>query len=160
MTSGRRQMRPHSLYSLYGGDDTGMEARQRPQDASLGELFSRLTQDTSQLIRQEVRLASREMTEKATAIGKNMGMLAAGGAVAYGGFLFLLGALTYGLMSLFGLPWWLSFLIVGVIAIVVGYFLVRRGIDALKHTQFTPQATVDTIKEDIAWAKEQTTQTT
>lgn len=135
-----------------------MEARQqRSQDASLGDLFSRLTQDTSRLIRQEVQLASREMTDKATAIGKNLGMLVAGGAVAYGGFLFLLGALTYGLVSLFDLPLWLSFLIVGILAGIVGYFLVQRGISALKETELTPHQTVDTIKEDIAWAKEQTT---
>lgn len=134
-----------------------MEARERPQELSLGELFSRLTQDTSRLIRQEVRLATQEMTDKATGIGKNMGMLAAGGAVVYAGFLFLLGALTYGLSSAFGLPIWLSFLIVGALAAIVGYFLVQRGINALKHTQFTPQQTVDTIKEDVAWAKEQTT---
>lgn len=133
-----------------------MEARQKPQDTSLGDLFSRLTQDTSVLIRQEVQLATRELTDKATSIGKNTGMLVAGGAVAYGGFLFLLGALTYGLISLFSLPWWLSFLIVGVIAAIVGYFLIQRGIDALKHIEFTPRRTVETIKEDIAWAKDQT----
>ena len=122
-----------------------MEARQRPQEASLGDLFTRLTQDMSRLIRQEVQLARREVTDKATDIGKNMGMLAAGGAVAYGGYLFLLGALVYGLISLFALPVWLSFL------------LIQRGIDALKRTQLTPQQTVDTLKEDVAWAKDQTT---
>ena len=97
------------------------------------------------------------MTNKVTSMGKNMGMLVAGGAVLYGGFLFLLGALTYGLISLFGLPWSLSFLIVGVLAAIVGGFLAQRGIKALKNTQLAPRQTVDTIKEDIAWAKEQTT---
>jgi len=134
-----------------------MEARQRPQEPSLGDLFSRLTQDTSRLIRQEVRLASQEMTNKATTIAKQMGMLAAGGAVAYGGYLFLLGALTYGLTSAFGLPIWLSFLIVGVAAVIVGGLLAYKGIETLKHVQLTPQETVDTLKEDIAWAKDQTT---
>jgi TRAP-type C4-dicarboxylate transport system permease small subunit len=111
----------------------------------------------SRLIRQEVQLARREVTDKATDIGKNMGMLAAGGAVAYGGYLFLLGALVYGLISLFALPVWLSFLIVGVLAAVVGFILIQRGIDALKRTQLTPQQTVETLKEDVAWAKDQTT---
>lgn len=133
-----------------------MEAKQQ-QDASLGDLFTRLTRDTGILIRQEVQLASREMTDKVTAIGKQTGMLVAGGAVAYGGFLFLLGALTYGLSSLFDLPLWASFLIVGVLAAIVGGILAQRGIEALKHIQMAPQQTVDTIKEDIEWAKEQTT---
>jgi len=134
-----------------------MEARQRPQEPSLGDLFSRLTQDIGRLLRQEVRLASQEMTNKATTVAKQMGMLAGGGAVAYGGYLFLLGALTYGLSSAFGLPIWLSFLIVGVAAVIVGGLLAYKGIETLKHVQFTPQETVDTLKEDIAWAKDQTT---
>ena len=134
-----------------------MEARQRPQEPSLGDLFSRLTQDIGRLLRQEVRLASQEMTHKATTVAKQMGMLAGGGAVAYGGYLFLLGALTYGLSSAFGLPIWLSFLIVGVAAVIVGGILAYKGIETLKHVQLTPQETVDTLKEDIAWAKDQTT---
>ena len=134
-----------------------MEARQRPQEPSLGDLFSRLTQDIGRLLRQEVRLASQEMTHKATTVAKQMGMLAGGGAVAYGGYLFLLGALTYGLSSAFGLPIWLSFLIVGVAAVIVGGLLAYKGIETLKRVQLTPQETVDTLKEDIAWAKDQTT---
>jgi hypothetical protein len=134
-----------------------MEARQRPQEPSLGDLFSRLTQDIGRLLRQEVRLASQEMTNKATTVAKQMGMLAGGGAVAYGGYLFLLGALTYGLSSAFGLPIWLSFLIVGVAAVIVGGLLAYKGIETLKRVQLTPQETVDTLKEDIAWAKDQTT---
>ena len=133
-----------------------MEARQRSQDTTLGELFSQLTQDTSRLIRQEVQLATHEMTDKAAAVGKRTGMLAAGGAILYGGFLFLLGALTYGLVAIFGMGLWLSFLIVGVLAAIVGYLLVQRGINALKHMQIAPTQTVDTIKENIAWAKDQT----
>jgi VIT1/CCC1 family predicted Fe2+/Mn2+ transporter len=133
-----------------------MEARQRSQDTTLGELFSQLTQDTSRLIRQEVQLATHEMTDKAAAVGKRTGMLAAGGAILYGGFLFLLGALTYGLVAIFGMGLWLSFLIVGALAAIVGYLLVQRGINALKHLQIAPTQTVDTIKENIAWAKDQT----
>ena len=134
-----------------------MEARQRPQEPSLGDLFARLSQDTSRLIRQEVRLASQEMTSKVTTIGKQVGMLAAGGAVAYLGLLFLLGALTYGLSSAFGWPIWLSFLVVGIAVAIVGAILAYLGIEALKHIELTPHETVETLKEDIAWAKDQTT---
>jgi hypothetical protein len=56
-------------------------------DRSLGELFSALATDTSTLVRQEVELAKTEMTQKATRVGKDIGFLLAGGAVAYAGFL-------------------------------------------------------------------------
>jgi hypothetical protein len=61
------------------------------------------------------------------------------------------------LSSAFGLPIWLSFLIVGVAAVIVGGLLAYKGIETLKRVQLTPQETVDTLKEDIAWAKDQTT---
>lgn len=131
-----------------------METQQ--YNRSLGELFGDLTREMSTLVRQEVNLAKTEMTQKATDAGKRVGMLAAGGAIAYGGFLALLWTIAYGLTALFALPIWLSYLIVAVIAGGVGAFLVMRGIDELKKTNLTPQQTVDTIKEDVTWMKQQT----
>jgi len=51
----------------------------------------------------------------------------------------------------------LSFLSVGVLSAIAAFILVQRGIEALKHTTLTPQQTVDTLKENVAWAKDQTT---
>ncbi|MDQ4128584.1 MAG: phage holin family protein [Actinomycetota bacterium] len=123
-------------------------------ERSLGELFSELAQETSTLVRQEVQLAKTEMTQKASRVGKDIGFLAAGGAVAYAGLL----AILAGIIVLLGqaIPMWLSALLVGLVVAGVGYFLVRRGLDALKQEDLAPRQTIETLKEDGQWIKDQT----
>ncbi len=123
------------------------------EERSLGELFSELSRETSTLVRKEVELAKTEITDKATKAGKNIGFLAVGGAVAYAGFLTLIAAVVM-LIGL-AIPWWLSALIVGVIVAGVGYALVQKGLSTLKAMDFKPQETIETLKEDKAWAKQQ-----
>lgn len=127
--------------------------RQR-EEPSLGELFSRLASDTSTLVRKEVDLARTEMVQKATAAGRDVGMLGAGGAIAYAGFLALLAALIAGLGQI--IPVWLAALIVGVLVVGVGALLVQRGLSALKRINPVPEQTIETLKEDVQWAREQT----
>jgi hypothetical protein len=127
--------------------------QQSKEDRSLGDLFSELSRETSTLIRQEVALAKSEMTDKATTVGKNVGFLAVGGAVAYAGFLVLLGALVI-ILALF-LPWWLSALIVGFVVAAVGYALVQKGLSTLKQVDMAPRETIESLKEDKEWAKRQ-----
>ena len=123
-------------------------------DRTLGELFSELAQETSTLVRQEVNLAKTEMTQKASSVGKDVGFLAAGGAVAYAGLL----AILAGLIVLLGqvIPMWLSALLVGLAVAAVGYFLVKKGLDALKREDLAPRQTMETLKEDGQWIKDQT----
>ena len=131
-----------------------MQGRDSKDDRSLGELFSELAQDTSTLVRKEVQLAKTEMSQKASRVGKDVGFLAVGGAVAYAGLL----AVLAGVIVLLGqvIPMWLSALLVGLVVAGVGYFLVRRGLDALKREDLAPRQTIETLKEDQQWAKDQT----
>ena len=124
-------------------------------DRSLGELFSELAQETSTLVRQEVALAKTEVTHKASRAGRHIGVLAAGGAVAYAGLLAIVGAIIALLNAV--MPLWVAALLVGIVVAIVGYVLVRRGLDALKREDFAPRETIETLKEDKRWAKDQTT---
>lgn len=123
------------------------------QERSLGQLFSQLSQDVSALFRQEVRLAKIEMSQKASEAGKQVGFIAAGGFVAYAGFLVLLAALILGLSEFMAA--WLAALIVGIIVAGIGYFLVQKGISDLKNMNPAPEKTIKTIKEDGQWLKQQ-----
>ena len=131
-----------------------MQGRDGKDDRSLGELFSELAQETSTLVRQEVQLAKTEMGQKASRLGKDVGFLAVGGAVAYAGLL----AIIAGVIGLLGqvIPMWLSALLVGLVVAGVGYFLLRRGLEALKREDLAPRQTIETLKEDRQWAKDQT----
>lgn len=125
------------------------------QERSLGELFADLARETSNLVRQEVELAKTEMGQKVSNVGKDLASLVVGGAVAYAGVLALGAALIIGLAQL-GLPWWLSALLVGLVVTGIGYFLVQKGLSALKQQNLAPEKTIRSLKEDVEWAKEQT----
>ncbi len=128
--------------------------QQNKDERSLGELLGDLMQQTGTLVRQEMKLATTELSDKASRVGKDVGALAVGGAVAYAGFLALLAAIIIGLGQL-GLPWWIAALIVGVVVVGIGGLMVQKGLTALKHQDMMPQQTITSLKEDQTWAKEQ-----
>lgn len=123
-------------------------------NASLGELFSDLARETSTLVRQEVQLAKAELRQSAEQAGKSIASLLVGGAIAYAGFLAILAAIILGLGEA-GMPWWLSALIVGVVVVVIGLVLVMRARSGLQPENLAPRETIESLKEDREWVKEQ-----
>jgi hypothetical protein len=122
-----------------------------PRERPMGELVKDLASQTSTLVRQEIALAQAELTQKGKIAGRGAGML--GGAAV--GALLALGALTAALIALLGkaMDTWIAALIVTAVWVVVTAALAKAGQAALK--QATPPApqTVETVKEDIEWAK-------
>jgi hypothetical protein len=133
------------------------------EERSLGDLFSELAAETSTLVRQEVALAQTELTQKATSVGKDVGFLVAGGAVGYTALLVILAAVVIGLTQLISslTGWqlitsaWIAAAIVGLAVGIVAYVLVTTALAKLKNTELTPRQTVETLKEDAQWLKEQ-----
>ncbi len=123
------------------------------EERSLGDLFSELATETSTLVRQEVALAQTELTQKATSVGKNVGFLVVGGAVGYAALLAVLVAAIIGLA--YFVPAWAAALIVGVVVGIVAFVLISSALKALKETSLTPNQTVETLKEDAEWLKNQ-----
>src|SRR5215207_5128890 len=123
---------------------------QRP----LGQLFGDLADQLSTLIRQELALARTEVTEKATSLGRDAASIGIGAALAYGGVLVLLGAAVMLLIEL-GLDGWLGALAVGLIAAGIGAVLVNQGRSAIGKADLAPRRTVEILKEDAEWVKEQ-----
>jgi uncharacterized membrane protein YqjE len=129
--------------------DTDM--RERP----IGELVKDLAGQTSTLVRQEIQLAQAEVTAKGKRAGRGAGMLA-GAAVA--GLLALI-ALTAVLIAALdtAMPLWLAALIVTVLWAVLGAVLAAQGRKELQQAAPpVPEQTMETVKEDIQWAKTQT----
>jgi cation transport ATPase len=125
------------------------------QERSIGELFGQLTQDMALLVRQETQLAKTEMQEKISRATRDLVSLATGGVVVLLGALALTAALILILAGPVGIAPWLSALLVGAVFAGVGYSMLRRGLRDLKRTDPTPRRTVESIKDDIQWAKEQ-----
>jgi uncharacterized membrane protein YqjE len=126
------------------------DARERP----IGELVKDLSAQTSTLVRKEIELARAELQQKGKVAGKGAGML--GGAAVAG--LLALGALTAGLIALLdkAMATWVAALIVMALWAVVALVLAKSGQKALQRATPPAPQTVDTVKEDIQWAKNPT----
>lgn len=127
---------------------------QDPRDRGLAELVKDLASQTSTLVRQEIRLAQAEVTEKGKLAGKGAGMLGGAAVAAVLG----LGALTALLIVALdaAVPLWLAALIVTVLWLVVAAALAAAGRSALQSATPPAPQTVETVKEDIQWAKTRT----
>ena len=119
----------------------------------LGELFSDLASDMSNLVRQEVELAKVEVGRTAKHVGRNIGYLVVGGAIAYAALRAIIAAIIMLLDNV--MPSWGASLLVGVVVAIIGWLLIGKAISALQQTDVTPKETVETLKEDAAWVKQQ-----
>ncbi|WP_380164982.1 phage holin family protein [Jannaschia sp. R86511] len=140
----------------YGGPvgATG-NTREELHQESFGDLLSGLATDMSTLVKQEIELAKVETTAKAKGLGKGVGMLVGAGVV---GLLALMTLTTLLVVVLDAfLELWLAVLIVLVLWSVVAAVLGLQGRKKLQDAAPpVPTETVETVKEDVAWAKHPT----
>ena len=125
------------------------------REQPIGELLKQLSQETTTLVRQELELAKAEMAQKGKKAGKGAGMFGGAGVV---GFL-ALGALTAALILALdtGMKAWLAALIVGLVyAAIAGVLALTGKKEVQQATPPVPEQTVESVKEDVQWAKTQT----
>ena len=125
------------------------------RDRPVGDLVKQLAGQTSTLVRQEIDLAKAEMSQKATTAGKGAGLL--GGAAVVG--LLAAGSLTACLILALGevIPDWLAALIVALVMGAIAAVLALQGRNRIRAaTPPVPEQTVETVKEDVEWAKTRT----
>lgn len=124
----------------------------RSGEPSIGELFGRLTEHTTRLVRAEIALAKAELTAKLTKIGIGVGLLAAAGVLSLYALDKLFDAAALGLAEAFA-PW-LAFLIVGVLLLVIVGILAAVGLRALKAgSPPTPERAMGSVKTDVEQIK-------
>jgi hypothetical protein len=124
------------------------------REQPMGELFKQLSNDLSTLVRQELKLAQAEMTEKGKNAGLGVGLFGAAGVVG----LLALGALTALLIAALatGMDVWLASLIVTVAyAAIAGVLALIGKSRVTEAVPPVPEQTLETVKEDVQWAKSQ-----
>jgi uncharacterized membrane protein YqjE len=120
-------------------------------DRPLGQLLADMTSEMGTLVRQEIELAKVETKEEVTRAAKAAGALGAAAIAAHMGLLFLSLALAWLLDQAMNRA--LAFAIVGVVYVIGAAVLLAAGRRQAKLINPVPQQTVDTLKEDVAWAK-------
>jgi uncharacterized membrane protein YqjE len=134
-----------------GGQTGGAD----PRDQSIGELVKDLATETSTLVRQEIDLAKAEMTDRGKRAGKGAGML--GAAVLVG--LLAAGALTACVIAALdrAMATWLAALVVTVVYCAIAGALAVTGRKQIREaTPPVPEQAIDSVKEDVQWAKTRT----
>jgi hypothetical protein len=116
-------------------------------------LLSDLAGETSTLVRQEIALFKAELNEKLGRMGVGAGALAAGAVITFSGWLALVAAAILGLSHV--LAPWLSALIVGILVIALGAGLALFGKSRLKADALVPHRTLNSLREDEAWIRDQ-----
>jgi hypothetical protein len=134
-----------------------------PAKPTIGRLFKDLATDSRALIQQEIELAKAEMSEKASVYARNAAYLAIGGLVLYAGLLALIAAGCIGLVVALDISLetstaiWLGPLLVGAVVALVGYAFVQKAFSTFKSETLAPRKTIDSIRENTEWLKEQVT---
>ena len=137
---------PGGVGDVGNGDDL--------RDRSLGELLKQLSEETTRLVHQELELAKAELTQKGRQAGMGAGLFGGAGAIG----LAALGALTACFILALDavMPAWLAALVVAVVYGMVAFVLVRQGQAKMKRAvPPVPEQTIETVKEDVEWAKTQ-----
>jgi uncharacterized membrane protein YqjE len=122
-------------------------------DRSIGELVSRMSSDLSALVSTQIELAKVEIKEEVARAGKGAGMVGGGAVAGLMALLLLSFAAAWGLSEIVAEG--VAFLIVGLVYAAVAAVLLLRGRDQIKTATPIVPTTVETLKEDVEWARQQ-----
>jgi len=124
-----------------------------PSNATTAELLGSLTEQVTSLVRDEVRLAQAEVTQKAKRLGVGAGLFGGAGLFAVLGLSALVTAAILGLAHV--MPGWLAAIVVGVVLFLVAGVLALIGRkDVRQATPPLPTETIESVQDDIATVKE------
>ncbi|HTF62901.1 MAG TPA: phage holin family protein [Edaphobacter sp.] len=123
-------------------------------DRSLSDVLQDIIRNVQEIVRSEVRLAKTEIREEAAKARSSTLLLAAGAVTAIFAIVFLLLMIVYALTLV--MPSWAAALIVGTILAVVASVMLTAGVRRFKQIHPTPERTIETIKENVEWAKQLT----
>ena len=107
-----------------------------------------------EIVRSEIRLAKVEVTEQAGK-ARNAGiMLGAGSVFGLFAAALLLAACVCALALVMAA--WLAALVIAILCGIIGAALLAMGRTRLKQVNPKPEKTVQTLREDVEWARNQT----
>lgn len=109
-------------------------------------LLRRLTDELSTLLRQELALATTEISRSMRVMLAGTASVAVGGAVLFTGLLAMLAAAVLGLATV--LHPWLAALVIGAAVALIGIVLVLLGIRSLNPTTLKPARTAESLRRD------------
>lgn len=121
---------------------------------SIGDALKDVIHDLQEMVRAEVRLARAEVREELGKARQSAVMLTAAGVASLLALSLLLMAAVFALATIW--PLWAAALAVGLAVAVIGGTLGSVGVRRLRAVRLAPPKTIQTVKENIQWAKTRT----
>ena len=125
-------------------------------DQSLADLVSRMTTDVGKLVSTQIELAKVEIKDEVSRAGRGVGMVGGGGLAAYFALLLFSFAVAFWLADAFD-NLGAGFVVVGLVYAAVATVLVLKGKQQITSATPIVEQTIETIKEDVEWARQQRT---
>ncbi|MFD9556042.1 phage holin family protein [Streptomyces sp. NPDC059990] len=123
-------------------------------EPSIGDLIGDISQDMSQLVRDEIELAKAEIKEESAKAGKAVGMLGGAGYAGHVALLFTSLTVVFAVANVIDIAW--AALIVTALWAAVAGILYVMGRKRLRTVHLKPEQTMETLKEDARWARHPT----
>jgi uncharacterized membrane protein YqjE len=120
---------------------------------SVPEVLQDIVGNIQEIIRSEVRLAKAEVKEEASKSAPPLKMIVVGVAIGFYALGFLIFTLVMGLATV--VATWLAALIVGAVLGLIALVLITTASNRLKHVNKVPERTIESMKENVQWAKNQ-----
>jgi len=128
----------------------GVHAHPRPaDDASLGQLTARMSEQVSRLVRDELALAQLEATQKTKRLGVGLGMFGGSGLLAFFGTAVAITAAVLGLATAVA-PWLAALIVAAALFVIAGVVALtgKKAVAAARPP--VPTEAIDSAKADVA----------
>jgi len=124
------------------------------REEPFSDLVKQVSEEASTLVRNEIKLAKAEMSEKAKEVGIGAGMFGGAGYLTHLASIGLMLSLIFALST--AMPAWLAALIVTIVFVAVAGALALAGKKRIKNAgPPIPEETIESVKQTIETVKEE-----
>jgi len=124
-----------------------------PTDRSVSDVLQDIIWNIQDIVRSEVRLAKTEVREEVSKARDASVLIGVGALSGTFSAFFLLFSIVYALSRV--VPDWAAALIVAVAMAIATGVLLSKGAERFKHVHPAPDKTIESLKENVEWAKRQ-----
>jgi len=132
------------------------EESARATEPSIAELVGGLVTDAQELARKEIQLAKVEVREEVSKTLQGAVVIGAGAITVGLAAILLLFAVVHALVEILGWSFWASFSIVGAIVLAIGLIALAIGKSRVSRVDPVPHETIESLRKDVTWIKNQT----
>ena len=124
------------------------------EERAVSQVLQDILRNLQDIVRSEVRLARVEIRDELKQAALSGAWIAGGALGVISAWMFLLWTLVYALAATMSM--WAATLLVAAVLALAGGLLIMNGMRRARRIQPVPERTVQSVKENLEWMKQQT----